>query len=139
MLADQGLKAALEAQARKAPMPAEITAEGIPRYSQEVESAAYFCCLEALQNAAKYALASQVIVHLTEQDGDLVISVRDDGQGFDPAATPKGAGMQNMTDRLEALGGTLHITSTPGQGTTITGRIPTGHMKRIDEVGAAPG
>lgn len=71
--------------------------------------------LEALQNAAKYAQASQAIVRLTEDDGTLVFSVSDDGRGFEPATTPKGSGMQNMTDRLEALGGTLHISSPPAR------------------------
>ncbi len=124
LLADQGLQAALAAQARKATIPIEITDEGISRYSQEIESAAYFCCLEALQNAAKYAQSSHVVVSLAEEAGALIFSVQDDGAGFDPATTPKGSGIHNMTDRLEALGGTLTITSTPGHGTTITGRIP---------------
>jgi signal transduction histidine kinase len=53
-----------------------------------------------------------------------VFSVADDGRGFDPATTPLGSGLQNMTDRLEALGGTLEVVSTPGRGTSVTGRIP---------------
>jgi signal transduction histidine kinase len=57
-------------------------------------------------------------------DGDLVFSVTDDGRGFDPATTPAGSGLQNMSDRVEALGGSLTIESTPGDGTTVSGRIP---------------
>jgi signal transduction histidine kinase len=126
LLADQGLAAALEAQARKAPIPVEVQPDGVGRYPQEAEAAAYFCVLEALQNIAKYANASSVVVRLAEEDGRLVFSVEDDGSGFDAASTPKGSGLQNMTDRLEALGGGVDVASEPGQGTTITGRIPVG-------------
>jgi signal transduction histidine kinase len=124
LLADQGLAAALEAQARKAPLPVEVEPDGVGRYPQEAEAAAYFCVLEALQNVAKYAQASRVIVRLRAEDGNLVFAVEDDGLGFDPATTPHGAGLQNMTDRLEALGGRAHVESAPGQGTRIIGRIP---------------
>ncbi|MDP8932246.1 MAG: sensor histidine kinase [Actinomycetota bacterium] len=125
LLADQGLYAALEAKARRAVVPVEVRADGITRYSQEVEAAAYFCCLEALQNASKYAHASRVTIRLWEEDGVLVFSVEDDGQGFDPASARRGTGTQNMLDRVDALGGTIGVRSAPGQGTTIEGRIPT--------------
>jgi signal transduction histidine kinase len=64
------------------------------------------------------------VVRLGHDDGHLVFSVIDDGRGFDPATTPPGSGLQNMTDRVEALGGTVDVASAPGRGTTITGRIP---------------
>jgi signal transduction histidine kinase len=124
LLADKGLAAALEAQARKAALPVSIDPDGVGRYPQEAEAAAYFCVLEALQNAAKYAGASSVTVRLTQDDGDLVFTVSDDGRGFDPATTPRGSGLQNMADRLAALGGALEIRSAPGDGTTLTGRVP---------------
>ncbi|MGH2674440.1 MAG: sensor histidine kinase, partial [Actinomycetota bacterium] len=124
LLADQGLAAALEAQARKAAMPVEVESDGVGRYPQEAEAAAYFCVLEALQNVAKYAEASRVTLRLRAEDGNLVFAVEDDGRGFDPATTPHGAGLQNMADRLEALDGSVEVRSTPGQGTTVTGRIP---------------
>jgi signal transduction histidine kinase len=124
LLADQGLAAALEAQARKAAVPVAVEPNGIGRYAQEAEAAAYFCVLEALQNAAKYAGASSVTVRLGQDDGALVFAVVDDGVGFDPATTPRGSGLQNMADRLEALGGTVHVESAPGRGTTVTGRVP---------------
>jgi signal transduction histidine kinase len=124
LLADKGLAAALEAQARKAAVPVTIEPDGIGRYPQEAEAAAYFCVLEALQNAAKYARASAVTVSLAQQEADLVFAVADDGIGFDPAATPRGSGLQNMADRLEALGGTVEVISAPGEGTTVSGRIP---------------
>jgi signal transduction histidine kinase len=124
LLADKGLSAALEAQARKVPFPVRVEPNGVGRYTAEAEATAYFCVLEALQNAAKYAEASSATVRLGQEDRHLVFSVADDGRGFDPATTPPGSGLQNMTDRLEALGGTLEVASTPGRGTSVTGRIP---------------
>ena len=105
LLADQGLVVALEAQARKAALPVEVEGEGIGRYPQEVEAAVYFCCLEALQNVAKYANASSAHVRLADRDGTVTFEVTDDGTGFDPEHTPLGTGLQGMRDRLEALGG----------------------------------
>jgi signal transduction histidine kinase len=126
LLADKGLAAALEAQARKSPLPVEVQPDRIGRYPQEAEAAAYFCVLEALQNVAKYAGASRAIVRLGHDDGVLQFSVTDDGGGFDPASTPRGSGLQNMADRLEALGGRLDVDSAPDGGTTVRGWIPVG-------------
>jgi signal transduction histidine kinase len=124
LLADQGLAAALEAQARKAALPVTVDADGVGRHGRDVEAAVYFCALEALNNAAKYARASRATVRLSQDDGYLTFSVRDDGDGFDMAATPRGTGVQGMADRLDAIGGTLSVTSAPGSGTTVTGSIP---------------
>jgi signal transduction histidine kinase len=124
LLADKGLASAIEAQSRKGSMPVRVETDGIGRYSQEFEAAVYFCVLEALQNASKYAEASDVTVRLWQENGDLLFSVADDGRGFDRETTSLGAGLQNMTDRLAALGGTLDIRSWPGGGTTVSGRIP---------------
>jgi len=124
LLADKGLASALEAQSRKAAMPVRVETDGIGRYSQEFEAAVYFCVLEALQNASKYADASDVAVRLWQENGDLLFSVADDGRGFDQETTPLGTGLQNMSDRLAALGGTLDIRSRPGGGTIVSGRIP---------------
>jgi signal transduction histidine kinase len=124
LLADKGLAVALESQARKAPLPVTVEPDGIGRYAQDVESAVYFCCLEALNNVAKYALASRVEVRLAQDDGMLRFEVRDDGRGFDPAAAAGGTGLQGMTDRLDAIGGILEVRSQPGHGTTVTGQIP---------------
>lgn len=124
LLADKGLASALEAQSRKAAMPVRVETDGIGRYPQEFEAAVYFCVLEALQNASKYADASDVAVRLWQENGDLLFSVADDGRGFDQATTPLGTGLQNISDRLAALGGTLDIRSRPGGGTTVSGRIP---------------
>ena len=116
--------AALEAQARKSAVSVAIESDGVARYSEDVEAAVYFCCLEALQNVAKYAGAATALVRLGETDGQLHFAVADDGAGFDPAATARGSGLQNMADRVEALGGTLEVTSTPGDGTAVTGSVP---------------
>ena len=125
LLADLGLRAALEAQARKAALPVTIEAPRAGRFPQEIEAAVYFCVLEALQNAAKYAQASAAQVALGHDGAILVFTVTDDGRGFDQATTPMGTGAQGMADRLSALGGTLEITSAPGQGTRVTARVPT--------------
>jgi signal transduction histidine kinase len=126
LLADRGLTSALEAQARKSTLPVTVEGDSVGRYPQEVEAAAYFCALEALQNAAKYSAAGRAEIRLAEADGVLVFTVSDAGRGFDPQHTPRGSGLQNMTDRLEALGGALEVRSVPGEGTTVTGRIPVG-------------
>jgi len=128
LLADQGLVAALEAQARKSAVPTTVESAGTGRYPQEAEAAVYFCTLEALQNVAKYANASRAAVRLSAPDGHLVFSVQDDGVGFDPATQGRGTGMQGMSDRLAALGGTLHVRSAPGNGTLVEGVVPVGGM-----------
>jgi signal transduction histidine kinase len=134
LLADQGLEAALRAQARRAPIPVEVQTDGISRYSREAEAAVYFCTLEALQNVGKYAGASRAFVRLSQSDGHLTFEVDDDGAGFDPAKTSYGTGLQGMADRLAALGGELEVRSTPGGGTTVTGRLPV----TADPEGAQP-
>jgi signal transduction histidine kinase len=124
LLADRGLPAALEAQARKVELPVELRADGVGRFDQEVEAAVYFSCLEALQNVAKYAEASTVTITLARTDGVLAFAVADDGRGFDPGATTGGSGLRGIADRLTALDGELEVDSTPGRGTTIAGRLP---------------
>jgi signal transduction histidine kinase len=132
LLADQGLLVALRAQAEKAPVAVEVHGDGITRYPQEIEAAVYFCCLEALQNVAKYANATCVSVRVEASAGEVAFSVVDDGVGFDPKATPHGSGTLNMADRVEVLGGQLHLDSAPGEGTTVMGRIP---AKLLEPVG----
>ena len=124
VLEEQGVAAALEAQVRHSPIPTLVDANSLGRYPLESEATVYFCCLEALQNVAKYAAAKHAWVTLRERDGALAFSVRDDGRGFDPDATTFGSGLRNITDRIEAARGSVEIISSPGAGTTITGRIP---------------
>jgi signal transduction histidine kinase len=129
LLADKGLAEAIGAQARKSPIHVSLDADALARYPQEVEAAIYFCCLEALQNVAKYAKASAVGVRLAERDGRLEFDIEDDGVGFDTANTARGSGLQNMADRLEALGGGLEIESGSGGGTTVRGWVARGHRE----------
>jgi len=125
LLADQGLGAALRAQARKAAIPVVIEANHLPRYSQETEAAVFFCVLEALQNVAKYAGAHRATVRLHEDAGFLAFEITDDGRGFDTSTTSYGTGLQGMADRLAAQSGTLEVRSRPGEGTTVIGRMAT--------------
>ena len=124
LLADLGLAAALNAQASKSPLPVTVDADGIGRFPQDTEAAVYFCCLEALQNTAKYAHATQARICLQAHNGTLQFTVSDDGTGYDTSRTPMGSGLRNMADRLAALRGQLEIRSAPSRGTIITGHLP---------------
>ena len=123
LLAAEGLATALNAQARKSVLDITVDAE-LGRYPQEIEAAIYFCCLEAFQNAAKYAGECSVTATLREQDGILSFEVADNGCGFHQADSTAGMGTRNMSDRLESLDGSLTITSSPGAGTKVTGKVP---------------
>jgi len=126
LLASDGLEAALRSQLRRVPIPVDLQLDGVTRQPREVEGALYFCCLEALQNVVKYAQANRVNVRIWTDGANLAFRVEDDGKGFDSATVPHGAGLQNMRDRLEALGGSLDVRTVPGRGTTIEGRVPVG-------------
>jgi signal transduction histidine kinase len=126
LLASDGLEAALRSQIRRITVPVDLQLDGVARQPREVEGAVYFCCLEALQNVAKYAEASLITLRLWTEDANLAFSVQDDGKGFDPVTIPEGSGLQNMRDRVEALGGSLEVRSVTGQGTTVEGRVPVG-------------
>ena len=137
LLAEQGLAPALRAQAARSPVPVVVEAGQVGRYPQDAESTVYFCTLEALQNVAKHARATAATVRLSSTSEVLEFSVSDDGAGFPAAATRHGSGLQGMSDRLAAHGGTLTVTSHPGQGTTITGRLAT--SERTAAAGLRPG
>jgi signal transduction histidine kinase len=126
LLADKGLQLALESQARKVSVPVVVEAEGISRYPSDMEATVYFCVLEALQNVLKHAGASQVVVRLAESEGQLRFAVEDDGCGFNVPAVRQGAGLTNLADRLDAVGGRLEIQSAPGKGTRLFGTVPAG-------------
>lgn len=123
VLTDRGLEAALEARGRRCPIPVRVHAFGVGRYPQNIEAAVYFCCSEAIQNAVKHAEAARVTVELRESQGELRFVVSDNGVGFDPPSV-KSSGITNMIDRLAAVAGNVEISSTPGRGTIVTGRVP---------------
>ena len=121
LLGAEGLVVALSQEAKRAALPVEIDAEGVGRYPRDVESAVYFSILEALQNTAKYAEATRAWIRLGERNGDLWFEVNDDGRGFNTAEVRRGVGLNGIADRLDTIGGTTSITSTPGHGTVISG------------------
>ena len=124
LLADKGLGPALEAQARKSPVPVTVRSDGLGRYSQDIESAVYFSCLEALQNVAKYAQARRAHILLSDGDGRLLFEIADDGRGFDASRPHRGTGLGGIADRIDALGGTFRIETASGAGTTVSGSLP---------------
>jgi signal transduction histidine kinase len=124
VLTDEGLAAALKAEIGNTAVPVELAAHRVGRYPASVEAAAYFCCLEALQNAAKHSDAVGIRVDLRGDADCLTLVVEDDGVGFDPQAVSPGAGMTNMPDRIESAGGTLIIESAPALGTRVEAHLP---------------
>jgi len=130
LLRSRGLQEALQAAANRAVLPTTVVADELPRFDPDIEAAVYFCCLEAIQNAGKHAGAgATVTVAIEHDDSGLRFAVTDDGAGFDPATVADGSGghgFVNMEDRLGAFDGTLTVTSAPGEGTTVEGRVPTG-------------
>jgi signal transduction histidine kinase len=124
-LARDGVAAALHQASRSAAIPVEIDADGVGRHPEAIEVAVYFCCLEALQNAAKHAGAgARAVVSLGEDDAAVRFSVEDDGAGFDAERVARGFGLVSLADRVAAVGGQLRVESAPGRGTRVTGRIP---------------
>jgi signal transduction histidine kinase len=124
LLRDAGLGDALRAAAARGARPVQVLARDVGRHPEPIEAAVYFCCLEAVANAAKHAPEGTVRLTLEQRDGGLRFEVADTGPGFDPATTAPGAGRQNMADRLGAVGGSVRWISAPGAGTTVTGVVP---------------
>jgi signal transduction histidine kinase len=101
-----------------------VITHGVRRQSLEVETAVYFTCLEAVQNAIKHAHGATGLWVLLSQDAVLAFEVRDDGAGFELPEGEFNGGLRNMRDRVEAVGGELRIVSSPGHGTCIRGNVP---------------
>lgn len=125
LLSSAGLGEAMSAACRRASLPCSLEANVASRYAPEVEAAVYFCCLEALQNAAKHAGAgTSARVRIWEETGGLLFEISDDGAGFESRQDGEGAGLTNMRDRLGAVGGTVRIESAAGKGTRVEGIVP---------------
>jgi signal transduction histidine kinase len=124
LLTSEGLSAALVSIRRYATAPITVSARGIRRCRPEVESAVYFTCLAAIDNAAKHAGPAEVYVRAWDSTQAVHFTVCDTGRGFDPNRTPSGAGLSNMHDRIAAVGGTLAVHSRPSHGTRLHGSVP---------------
>jgi signal transduction histidine kinase len=123
VLADAGLAGAISSLAEQAAVTVEVVVP-VPELPAEVEAVAYFICSEALANIAKHASASRVTISVATSDGRVRIAIEDDGVGgADPA---HGTGLRGLADRVEALGGALHVESPVGQGTRLAAEIPLG-------------
>jgi signal transduction histidine kinase len=126
LLADSGLAPVLRAAAARSPLRVTVDTDLTARYPAVVEAAVYFCCLEAMQNAAKHAPGADVAIRLWADAGGLLFEVSDNGPGFDASAVAQagGQGFTNMADRLGAIGGTVRWDSTPGRGARVAGAVP---------------
>jgi signal transduction histidine kinase len=122
ILTERGLRAALEALARRAPMQVRLETPLFGRLPEPVETAAYYLVAEALTNATKHAEATEVVVRLTLREGRARIEIGDDGIGG--ADFRAGGGLHGLADRLAALGARLEVDSPPGGGTSLTAEIP---------------
>ena len=94
------------------------------RLAADLETGVYRIVQEALTNAGKHGEAARATVSVTEQDGQVSVTVRDDGRGFDTTASTSGFGLAGMRERVELLGGELALTSRAGQGTTVSATLP---------------
>ena len=127
ILSEGGLSPALKALARRSAVPVELDIDVQDRLPEPIEVAAYYVASEALANTAKHARASVAQVEVRPHDGRLHLSVRDDGVG---GAMAGGSGLVGLTDRVEALGGTILIDSPPGQGTKLEVDLPIDLVER---------
>ncbi len=123
LLEAEGLRAALRARARQVPISIDVQS-GAERYPRELEGAVYFCCSEALQNLSKHSRATRGSVRVWCEDGRLYFEVRDNGRGLDAGRAKSAGGLQNIRDRLDALGGIVDVSSTPGVGARVAGWVP---------------
>jgi PAS domain S-box-containing protein len=123
LLTERGLETALEALVMRAPLPVDLDFELDRRLPEQIEAAAYYVVAEALANVQKHAGAHRASVRVATGDGQVAVSVSDDGAG---GADEEGSGLRGLTDRVESLGGTLSLESPAGGGTRLAARIPLG-------------
>jgi signal transduction histidine kinase len=145
ILSQGGLGPALRTLARRSVIPVALDVAREMRLTEPIEVAIYYVVSEALANVAKHAQASRVEISLAPRSGSTLLSIRDDGiGGADPA---RGSGLVGVADRVEALGGSVRVSSRPGDGTQITAELPlelemgsnaAGHPPRLAEVGGSP-
>ncbi|HET6943927.1 MAG TPA: ATP-binding protein, partial [Gaiellaceae bacterium] len=122
IVSEGGLNPALRTLARRSAIPVKLELTADARLPAAIEVAAYYVTSEALANAAKHARASRIDVSLSSRDSTLLLSIRDDGVGgADPV---QGSGLVGLTDRVEALGGSIHVWSRAGEGTHILVELP---------------
>jgi signal transduction histidine kinase len=122
ILSKGGLAPALQALAHRSAIPVDLDLATDMRLEEPIEVAAYFVASEALANAVKHSQASRIDVSLEQRNGRLLLSVRDDGRGG--VDTALGSGLVGLTDRVEALGGSIRVSSRPGEGTKIAVELP---------------
>lgn len=125
VLAKEGLRAALDAMASASPVEVTVSADNVGRHAPELETAVYFDISEAFTNAVKHA-KPLITVELEREADVLRFTVADQGPGFDVHAPRNGSGLDNMRDRLDAVGGRLSISSHPGSPTVVIGEVPVG-------------
>ena len=132
ILTEAGVGPALGSAASTSPVPVDVRDRtGGIRLSSETEAAVYFCCLEAVQNAAKHAVADGVVIEIEHRDDRVTFVVEDDGRGFDPAAVSTGSGLANMRDRIDSVGGRVEVGPASTGGTRVAGWVPArGRLRR---------
>jgi signal transduction histidine kinase len=125
VLTDRGVAAAVEDVVGTSTIPVAVLDRGIGRHDEEIETALYFCCVEAVQNAVKHAGASRIEVELARTDARLELLVRDDGRHFDVAAVLAAGGLGNLRDRVDAVSGDLVVRANETGGTDVVVTLPT--------------
>ncbi len=124
MLTEHGLGPALQSAADRCAVPVTVALSALGRHPPDIEAAVYFCCVEAMQNVAKHAASSSIVLSGGCEDSTLWFAVTDDGPGFDPLGESSGRGIVNIRDRLGSVGGGLDVSSSPGAGATVRGHVP---------------
>jgi signal transduction histidine kinase len=124
VLTEDGVAAAVRDVVTTSTIPVSVVDHGIGRHDKAIETALYFCCVEAVQNAVKHAAASRIEVGLDTDGGRLRLVVRDDGRGFDVASVLAADGLANMRDRVDSVNGELVVRTNASGGTDVVVAVP---------------